>query len=137
MDIGRGLSGVLEVDCKAILSGQARFLRLWVEIPPNKPLHKGGLVVSLEGNKVLVAFKYERLNGLCFNCGLLGHNVHTRISAGDQAHMGSGSKQAINEEASLRAGKLPLHHRQELQKLSMKKVGISHNKLPSRLRLWS
>lgn len=90
MDIGRGLSRVLEVDCKAILSGQARFLRLWVEIPLNKPLHKGGLVVSLEGNKVLVAFKYERLNGLCFNCGLLGHEAricpHKNIDRGSSPY---------------------------------------------------
>lgn len=84
--MGRGLGRVLEVDYKALLSDQARFLRLWVEIPLNKPLHRGGPVVNPEGDKVLVAFKYERLGGLCFNCGLLGHEAriypHKNIGRG-------------------------------------------------------
>lgn len=84
--MGRGLGRVLVVDYKALLSDQARFLRLWVEIPLNKPLHRGGPVVNPEGDKVLVAFKYERLDGLCFNCGLLGHEAricaHKNIGKG-------------------------------------------------------
>ena len=30
-------------------------------------------VISSEGDRVWVAFQYECLVGLCFNCGLLGH----------------------------------------------------------------
>lgn len=75
MDIGKGLGRVVEVDSKAIASNQARFLRICIEIPLNKPLRKGAPIVSPEGDEVLVAFKYERLVGLCYNCGMLGHEV--------------------------------------------------------------
>ena len=33
LDIGRGIGRVVEVDCKALMSDQARFLRIQVEIP--------------------------------------------------------------------------------------------------------
>lgn len=37
-DIGRGLGKVIEVDCKALKTDQARFLRIKVEVPLDKPL---------------------------------------------------------------------------------------------------
>lgn len=49
-------------------------------MPLSKPLCRGAPVRSPEGDKVWVAFKYERLQGLCFNCGLLGHEVKTYTS---------------------------------------------------------
>ena len=61
------------MDSKALTTNQARFLRIRVEIPLNKPLRQGSLVISSEGDKALVAFKYERLVGLCYRCGMLGH----------------------------------------------------------------
>ena len=63
----------MDVDSKALTADQARFLRIRVEIPLNKPLRRGSPVISLEGDKALVAFKYERLVGLCYRCGMLGH----------------------------------------------------------------
>lgn len=45
-----------------------------MEVPLNKPLRWGGSVISLEGEKSRVAFRYERLVGWCFNCGRIGHN---------------------------------------------------------------
>ena len=75
LDIGKGLSCVVEVDSKAIASEQARFLRIRIEIPLNKPLRKGAPIVSMDGGEVFVALKYERLVGLCYNCGMLGHEV--------------------------------------------------------------
>lgn len=41
-DIGREIGSVVEVDCKAFASDQARFLRIRVEVPLDKPLCRGG-----------------------------------------------------------------------------------------------
>ena len=75
LDIGGGLGRVVEVDTKPFSSEQARFLRVRVEIPLDKPIRRGGFVSSPEGDKQRVGFKYERLEGLCFRCGFLGHEV--------------------------------------------------------------
>uniref|UniRef100_A0A7N2RF99 DUF4283 domain-containing protein n=1 Tax=Quercus lobata TaxID=97700 RepID=A0A7N2RF99_QUELO len=83
-DIGRAIGRVIEVDCKAIASDQARFLRIRVEMPIDKPIQRGAPVLSPEGDQVWVAFQYERLLGLCFHCGLLGHEskvVHSQTRA--------------------------------------------------------
>ena len=50
---------------------------MWIriEIPLNKPLCRGAPIVNPEGDEVIVAFKYERLVGLCYNCGMLGHEM--------------------------------------------------------------
>ena len=72
-DIGSGLGRVVDMDSKALMADQARFLRIRVEIPLNKPLSRGSPVISPKGDKALVAFKYERLVGLCYRCGMLGH----------------------------------------------------------------
>nr|POE76678.1 uncharacterized protein CFP56_76147 [Quercus suber] len=74
-DIGSGLGHVVEVDCKAIASDQARFLRIRIEIPLTKPILRGAPIISSEGDEVKVAFKHERLVELCYNYGMLGHEV--------------------------------------------------------------
>ena len=66
---------VIEVDCKAIKTDQAQFLRVRVEMPLDKPLRRGGLVVSPEGDEARVIFRYERLAGWCFACSQLGHEL--------------------------------------------------------------
>ena len=55
-DISGGIGRVLEVDCKAIAADQARFLRIRVEIPLDKPIRRGALVLSSEGVRVQIAF---------------------------------------------------------------------------------
>ena len=65
-DIGSGLGEVLEVDLKAFSFDQARFIRVRVESPLDKPLRWGGIVTSPKGDKVCIGFKYERLVGLCY-----------------------------------------------------------------------
>ncbi|XP_050259710.1 uncharacterized protein LOC126704737 [Quercus robur] len=74
-DIGRGVGRVIEVDCKAMAADQAKFLRIRVDMPLDKPIRRGAPVLSPEGDTVWVAFQYERLLGLCFRCGLLGHEA--------------------------------------------------------------
>lgn len=80
-DISKGLGRVVEVDSKAIASDKARILRIRVEIPLDKPIRRGSKVQGPEGDTVWIAFKYERLIGLCFNRGRLGHEAkHCRES---------------------------------------------------------
>lgn len=74
-DIGLALGRVVEVDCKGFTSDQARFLWIRVELPLDKPLHRGSQIKSPKGDVVWVAFKYERLVSFCFQCGLIGHEV--------------------------------------------------------------
>ena len=81
-DIGSGIGEVMDVDCKSISFDQARFLRICVDMLLDKPIQRGAPVISLEGDKVWVAFQYERLLRLCFNCGLLGDEAKVCKSAG-------------------------------------------------------
>ena len=46
-----------------------------MELPLDKPLCQGGVVASLEGDKVCIGFKYECLVGLYYQCGRIGHKV--------------------------------------------------------------
>ena len=74
-DIGESIRRGLEVDCKAIVANQARFLCIRVELPFAKPIKRGAPILGLEGDKVWIAFQYKRLVGLCFNCGMIGHEA--------------------------------------------------------------
>ena len=74
-DIGKGLRTVVDIENRAFNSDQACFLCVRVDIPLSKPLQRGGPVLSLEGNRVWIAYKYERINGLCFTYGKLGHEM--------------------------------------------------------------
>ena len=58
-DIGGGIERVLEVDCNAIAVDQARFLRIRVELPLDKPIWRGAPMLSSEGVKVQITFQYE------------------------------------------------------------------------------
>ena len=77
MDIGKGIGKVVEVDCKGVAADQAKFLRIRVEVPLDKPLRWGSKIKGLDGEVVWVVFKYERLISFCFCCGILGHEVKT------------------------------------------------------------
>lgn len=45
-NIGSGIGKLVEVDCKAFKTKQSRFLQIYVEVPLNKPLRQGGLVLA-------------------------------------------------------------------------------------------
>ena len=49
-------------------------MRVRVDLPINKALHRGGNVVNREGGKSWVTFKYERLPTFCFLFRKLGHD---------------------------------------------------------------
>ncbi|XP_075670012.1 uncharacterized protein LOC142639758 [Castanea sativa] len=74
-DIGEWIRQVIEVDTTSSTSEQASFIRIRVEVPLDKSIRRGGIVSSLEGDKIRIGFKYELLVGLCFHCGLFGHEA--------------------------------------------------------------
>nr|POE59866.1 hypothetical protein CFP56_50051 [Quercus suber] len=74
-DIGKGLGTIVDIDNIAFNSDQTHFLCNRGNIPLSKPLRQGGPMLTPEGNKVWIAFKYERINGLCFTYGKLGHEM--------------------------------------------------------------
>ena len=67
-----------------IKTDQARFLRVRVEVPLDKPLRRGGLVVSPKRDEARVIFRYERLVGWCFACGRLGHELKECKTASEE-----------------------------------------------------
>lgn len=81
-DIGSSIGEVVDVDCKAISSDQACFLRIRVDMLLDKPIRRGAPIIRPKGDKVWVAFQYERLLGLCLNYGLLGHETKVCKSVG-------------------------------------------------------
>ena len=65
----------MEIDKKTFMLEQARFIRIRVDLPFDKPLRRGGLVVNPEGDKVCIGFKFEWLIGFCYQCGIIEHEV--------------------------------------------------------------
>lgn len=88
-EIGNDMGRVVKVDTKAFTAEQARFIQVRVEIPLDKPIRRGGLVLNSEGNKTQIGFKYKRLVGLCFQCSRFGHERKscTASSDGHEAEM--------------------------------------------------
>ena len=73
-DLGNRLGKYIESDKQSWLSEQAKFMRIQVDLPIDKPLRRGENVVNLEGDKYWVTFKYERLPNFYFPCGILGND---------------------------------------------------------------
>ncbi|KAK7825369.1 hypothetical protein CFP56_033137 [Quercus suber] len=73
-DLGNSLGRYIETDKRSWFSEQAKFMRIRVDLPLNKPLRRGGNIVNLDGSKTWVIVKFERLPCFCFQCGLLGHD---------------------------------------------------------------
>ena len=73
-DIGRSRGRFIEVDKRAGQVDQAKFIGIRVDLPIEKPLRRGGHVVSKDGEKYWVQFRYKRLPTFCYLCGKLGHD---------------------------------------------------------------
>ena len=72
--IGSRLGKVLEVDKRLLQAEQAKFMRIRVEIPIDKPLRRGGNITNTEGERCSIIFRYERLPTFYYICGILGHD---------------------------------------------------------------
>lgn len=73
--IGRKMGHFIQIDKRTWTGDNASFLRIRVEIPIDKPLRRGGYVLSPEGHRVWVHYKYKRLLAFCNRCGVVGHTV--------------------------------------------------------------
>lgn len=69
---------LLEVDDPTKTGDLSRhFLRARVEVDVTKPLWSGRWIQKSPKEKIWIHFKYERLQRLCYNCGLFGHEQKT------------------------------------------------------------
>lgn len=73
-DIKNSKGRFIKVDIRACQSNQAKFMRIRVDLPIDKPLRRGENIVSRDGEKFWVHFRYKRLPTFCFLCGKLGHD---------------------------------------------------------------
>ena len=58
-------------DSRSWSSDQAKFMRIRVDIPLDKPLRHCGVIASLEGEIYQVYFRYGRLPVFYFSCGIM------------------------------------------------------------------
>ena len=77
-DLGNRLGKYKETDKRSWLLEQAKFMRVHVDLPIDRPLWRGGNIVNPRGEKFWVSFKYERIPTFCFLCGILGHDERHR-----------------------------------------------------------
>ena len=73
-DIGNRIGIFLKADKRSWQADQAKYMRVRTELPLDKPLRRGGYLMGMEGEKLWVTFKYERLPTVCYICGRLGHD---------------------------------------------------------------
>ncbi|KAH7838452.1 hypothetical protein Vadar_026558 [Vaccinium darrowii] len=74
--IGNKIGEVLAVDNKAIAADRGKFIRIRVRLSLDKPLKRGSNIVLGKGSRYWLDYKYERLNLVCFYCGLIGHEFN-------------------------------------------------------------
>ena len=80
-DIGSKLGRVLEVDKRSLQAEQAKFMRVQIKMPIDKPLRRGGNITNMEGERCSIIFRYEHLPTFCYICGILGHDdKHCHVS---------------------------------------------------------
>nr|POF20261.1 pentatricopeptide repeat-containing protein, mitochondrial [Quercus suber] len=72
-ELRNSLGKFIESDKRIGQAEQAKFMRIRVDLPLEKPLRFGGKITNTEGGKFWVTFKYERLPIFFFLCGKMGH----------------------------------------------------------------
>ena len=75
MEIGNKMGVVEDVERRRRSEEQNLFLRVKVALPISKPIRRGGFLMSLDGNRHWVDYKYERLPVFYHFCGILGHDL--------------------------------------------------------------
>ncbi|KAF5447236.1 hypothetical protein F2P56_032804 [Juglans regia] len=91
--IGSSVGKVLEVDVGEDGIGWGKALRVRVEVPLTKAIARGSFL-NVQGQKVWVTFKYEKLPKICFSCGWILHGETGCLSGkGDQSETDENSRQ--------------------------------------------
>ena len=99
MDIGNDIGRFVLGDDHKGSRDQARYLRIRVDIPIDKPLRRDGFVPCLEGERVWINYRYERLLAFCYRCGRLRHDEKACVN-----HCLGGEDGSVQYGDWLRAG---------------------------------
>lgn len=103
-DVGNSLGRCIETDKRSWLLEQAKFMHVRVDLPNDKPLRRGGNIVNLDGDKVWISFKYERLPNFCFHCGILGHDQKHYPSLPSDSELPNQYREWLKANASSKKG---------------------------------
>ena len=112
-DIGNTIGMFVEMDKCSWQMEQAKFMRIRVELPIDRPLQRGGYLRNMEGEKTWVTFRYERLPTIGFACGRIGHDVrHCEVAIESQPKehqygdwiRANGSYKGLSEKMEARKG---------------------------------
>lgn len=105
-EIGNKVGQTIEVDKWSWQDGQAKFMRIKIDLPIDKPLRRGGHIANVEVERSWVTFKYERLPTFCFICGIIGYDnkhclvnpnwQHANLQYGEWLRAGSANKGGTN-----------------------------------------
>lgn len=82
-EIKKGIWNVVETDTTTFTSEQARFIDIRIEVLLDKTIRRGWVVSSLKGDKIHIGFKYERLVGFFYHCGLFRHKAKDYLKPRD------------------------------------------------------
>jgi hypothetical protein len=72
--IGSSMGHVEEVDVNEGGMGWGESLRVKINLDLQKPLMRGRML-KIQGNSMLIPFKYKRLPKFCFRCGVIKHEA--------------------------------------------------------------
>ena len=72
-DIGSKVGRVIEVDKRSWQADQAKFMRVRIDLPIEKPLRRGGYVTNMDGDRCWVPLNMSDCPH-CFSCGKIGHD---------------------------------------------------------------
>lgn len=85
--IGSSMGVVEEIDTDKDGVGWGEFLRVKILVDLYKPLARGRKM-KLDGNSILIAFKYERLPKFCFHCRVIRHGPEGCMKVSDLRNQG-------------------------------------------------
>jgi hypothetical protein len=73
LQVGSTVGEVVDIDVLDDGVGWGEYLRVKIRIDLSKPLARGR-IIKVQEKELWVAFQYEKIPRLCFNCGVVMHN---------------------------------------------------------------